>query len=58
MMKYFSGLLQSIQLTTSKLRRNELRGVYPIFFFLLVTALLLVIVNAFTPLVPFVYSLF
>lgn len=40
------------------LSQQGLKQAYPIFFFLIAMTVILLLINAFTPLAPFVYSLF
>ena len=58
MSKLARSIYKSISLTTQMLHRQGLKEALPVFGFLLVIMLILICINSFAPLVPFVYSLF
>ena len=58
MFRWIRTSLRSISLTNSTLQKQGLRRVLPVFAVLLGLVALLVLVDACTPLAPFIYSLF
>gem|GEM_PF-5393784 len=57
-MKLRYPYLLTIQMTFRQMRMQKLIATYPILFILFLTLFLMISINTFSPLVPFVYSLF